>query len=77
VLSTQVIGSTIRPASYCDAYGFKPTVGAINRGGSYDYLIQSCTGTIAVTLAEAWQVAYEIAIRAGGDPGCVHNFSVF
>jgi Asp-tRNA(Asn)/Glu-tRNA(Gln) amidotransferase A subunit family amidase len=70
-LGTQVIGSTIRPASYCGAYGFKPTVGAINRGGSYDYLSQSCTGTIAATLAEAWQVAYEIATRAGGDPGCV------
>ncbi len=66
-----MIGSTIRPASYCGAYGFKPTVGAINRGGSYDYLSQSCTGTIAATLAEAWQVAYEIAIRAGGDPGCM------
>jgi Asp-tRNA(Asn)/Glu-tRNA(Gln) amidotransferase A subunit family amidase len=70
-LGTQVIGSTIRPASYCGAYGFKPTVGAINRGGSYDYLSQSSTSTIAATLAEAWQVAYEIAMRAGGDPGCV------
>jgi Asp-tRNA(Asn)/Glu-tRNA(Gln) amidotransferase A subunit family amidase len=68
-LGTQVIGSTIRPASYCGCYGFKPTVGAINRGGSYDYLSQSSTGTIAATLAEAWQVAYEIAVRAGGDPG--------
>jgi Asp-tRNA(Asn)/Glu-tRNA(Gln) amidotransferase A subunit family amidase len=68
-LGTQVIGSTIRPASYCGCYGFRPTVGAINRGGSYDYLSQSSTGTIAATLAEAWQVAYEIAIRVGGDPG--------
>src|SRR5215469_2236096 len=68
-LGTQVIGSTIRPASYCGCYGFKPTVGAINRGGSYDCLSQSSTGTIAASLAEAWQVAYEIAIRAGGDPG--------
>jgi Asp-tRNA(Asn)/Glu-tRNA(Gln) amidotransferase A subunit family amidase len=68
-LGTQVIGSTIRPASYCGCYGFRPTVGAINRGGSYDGLSQSSTGTIAATLAEAWQVAYEIAIRAGGDPG--------
>jgi Asp-tRNA(Asn)/Glu-tRNA(Gln) amidotransferase A subunit family amidase len=68
-LGTQVIGSTIRPASYCGCYGFRPTVGAINRGGSYDYLSQSSTGTIAATLAEAWQVAYEIASRAGGDPG--------
>jgi Asp-tRNA(Asn)/Glu-tRNA(Gln) amidotransferase A subunit family amidase len=68
-LGTQVIGSTIRPASYCGCYGFKPSVGAINRGGSYDYLSQSSTGTIAATLAEAWAVAFEIAIRAGGDPG--------
>jgi Asp-tRNA(Asn)/Glu-tRNA(Gln) amidotransferase A subunit family amidase len=70
-LGTQVIGSTIRPASYCGCYGFKPTVGAINRGGSYDYMSQSSTGTIAASLAEAWQVSYEIAIRAGGDPGFV------
>ena len=68
-LGTQVIGSTIRPASYCGCYGFKPSVGAINRGGSYDGLSQSSTGTIAASLAEAWQIAYEIAIRAGGDPG--------
>ena len=68
-LGTQVIGSTIRPASYCGCYGFKPSVGAINRGGSYDYLSQSSTGTIAATLAEAWQVAYEMAARVGGDPG--------
>jgi Asp-tRNA(Asn)/Glu-tRNA(Gln) amidotransferase A subunit family amidase len=68
-LGTQVIGSTIRPSSYCGCYGFKPTVGALNRGGSYDGLSQSCTGTIAATLEECWQVAYEIAQRAGGDPG--------
>ena len=37
-LGTQVIGSTIRPASYCGCVGFKPTVGALNRGGSHDNL---------------------------------------
>ena len=68
-LGTQVIGSTIRPASYCGCYGFKPTVGGINRGGSYDGLSQSSTGTIAASLAEAWQVAYEMVVRVGGDPG--------
>jgi Asp-tRNA(Asn)/Glu-tRNA(Gln) amidotransferase A subunit family amidase len=68
-LGTQVIGSIIRPSSYCGCYGFRPTVGAINRGGSYDYLSQSTTGPLAATLADAWQAAYEIAIRAGGDPG--------
>lgn len=68
-LGTQVIGSTIRPASYCGCVGFKVTVGALNRGGSYDGLSQSATGVLAATLEDAWQVAYEIAMRAGGDPG--------
>jgi Asp-tRNA(Asn)/Glu-tRNA(Gln) amidotransferase A subunit family amidase len=68
-LGTQVIGSTIRPASYCGCIGFKVTVGALNRGGSYDGLSQSATGVLASTLEDAWQVAYEIAVRAGGDPG--------
>jgi Asp-tRNA(Asn)/Glu-tRNA(Gln) amidotransferase A subunit family amidase len=68
-LGTQVIGSTLRPASFCGCYGFKPTVGALNRGGSYDGLSQSATGMIAASLPEAWQVAYEIVKRAGGDPG--------
>jgi Asp-tRNA(Asn)/Glu-tRNA(Gln) amidotransferase A subunit family amidase len=30
-LGTQVIGSTIRPASYCGCTGFKASVGALNR----------------------------------------------
>jgi Asp-tRNA(Asn)/Glu-tRNA(Gln) amidotransferase A subunit family amidase len=68
-LGTQVIGSTIRPASYCGCIGFKVTVGALNRGGSHDGLSQSATGVLAATLEDAWQVAYEIAMRAGGDPG--------
>jgi Asp-tRNA(Asn)/Glu-tRNA(Gln) amidotransferase A subunit family amidase len=68
-LGTQVLGSTLRPASFCGCYGFKPTVGALNRGGSYDGLSQSVTGMIAASLPEAWQVAYEIVKRTGGDPG--------
>src|SRR5258708_39952036 len=68
-LGTQVLGSTIRPASYCGCIGFKVSLGALNRGGSHDGLSQSATGVLAATLEDAWQVAYEIAIRAGGDPG--------
>jgi Asp-tRNA(Asn)/Glu-tRNA(Gln) amidotransferase A subunit family amidase len=68
-LGTQVIGSTIRPASYCGCIGFKVSLGALNRGGSYDGLSQSCTGVLATTLEDTWQVAYEIAVRVGGDPG--------
>ena len=70
-LGTQVVGSIVRPASYCGCVGFKPSVGAINRGGSHDYLSQSCTGVLAATLDDAWRVASEIAVRAGGDPGCL------
>jgi Asp-tRNA(Asn)/Glu-tRNA(Gln) amidotransferase A subunit family amidase len=68
-IGTQVLGSILRPSSFCGCFGFKPTVGAINRGGSYDGLSQSTHGPIAVSLPEAWRVAWEIAQRAGGDPG--------
>lgn len=68
-LGTQVMGSIVRPASYCGCVGFKPSVGSINRGGSHDNLSQSCMGVLAATLEDAWQVASEIAVRAGGDPG--------
>ena len=68
-LGTQVIGSILRPASFCGCFGFKPTIGAVNRGGSYDGLSQSAHGTLAASLDEAWQVAYEIVKRCGGDPG--------
>jgi Asp-tRNA(Asn)/Glu-tRNA(Gln) amidotransferase A subunit family amidase len=68
-LGTQVVGSILRPSSFCGVVGFKPTVGAINRGGSHDYLSQSCTGPIAASLEDAWVVAREIARRVGGDPG--------
>jgi Asp-tRNA(Asn)/Glu-tRNA(Gln) amidotransferase A subunit family amidase len=68
-LGTQVIGSIIRPASYCGCYGYKPSVGSINRGGSFDYLSQSCAGVLAATLDELWIVAREISARVGGDPG--------
>jgi Asp-tRNA(Asn)/Glu-tRNA(Gln) amidotransferase A subunit family amidase len=68
-LGTQVVGSIIRPASFCGCVGYKPSVGALNRGGSYDYFSQSCTGLLAASLEDAWLVAAAIAARAGGDPG--------
>jgi len=68
-IGTQVFGSIVRPSSFCGCFGFKPTVGAINRGGSHDALSQSTHGPIAASLPEAWAVAYEISRRAGGDPG--------
>ncbi|MBX9774831.1 MAG: amidase [Xanthobacteraceae bacterium] len=68
-LGTQVIASTIRPASYCGCYGYKPSVNALNREGCHDYQSQSCTGVIAATLEDTWQVAFEIVTRVGGDAG--------
>src|SRR3954469_15153691 len=68
-LGTQVVGSILRPASFCSCVGFKPSVGRINRGGSYDYFSQSCTGVLAASLEDAWLVVVSIAARVGGDPG--------
>jgi Asp-tRNA(Asn)/Glu-tRNA(Gln) amidotransferase A subunit family amidase len=59
----------VRPASYCGCVGFKPTVNALNRQGSHDYQSQSCTGILAASLEDTWQVAYEIVARVGGDAG--------
>ena len=60
-LGTQVVGSIIRPASYCGCYGFKPSLGAINRGGSHDGLSQSCHGALAASLHDAWNLCWAIA----------------
>jgi Asp-tRNA(Asn)/Glu-tRNA(Gln) amidotransferase A subunit family amidase len=68
-LGTQVVGSIVRPSSYCGVYGFKPSLGAINRGGSLDILSQSVQGVLAASLEDAWGVAYAAASRCGGDPG--------
>ncbi len=68
-LGTQVVGSIIRPASFCGCVGFKPSLGAINRGGSHDVFSQSCDGVLAASLEDAWNFCWAIAQRAGGDPG--------
>jgi Asp-tRNA(Asn)/Glu-tRNA(Gln) amidotransferase A subunit family amidase len=68
-LGTQVIGSILRPASYCGAVGYKPTVGGINRGGSVDFHSQSVHGVIAASLEDAWTAVRAITARCGGDPG--------
>jgi len=68
-LGSQVIGSIIRPSGYCGCYGFKPSVGGINRGGSFDDFSQSCSGVLGASLADTWTVARAMSLRAGGDPG--------
>lgn len=68
-LGTQVVGSIIRPSAYCGVFGYKPSLGGVNRGGSHDYMSQSCQGVLAATLEDVWQIAIEIVQRAGGDAG--------
>ncbi|WP_232478882.1 amidase [Roseomonas rosulenta] len=67
-LGTQVGGSVIRPASYCGNVALKPTQGGINRG-ERQATSMSTTGIHAGSIEDMWQVAIEIARRAGGDPG--------
>ncbi len=64
-----MIGSTVRPASFCGCVGFKPSVNALNREGSHDFQSQSCTGVLGASLADVWQIAHEIVARVGGDAG--------
>jgi Asp-tRNA(Asn)/Glu-tRNA(Gln) amidotransferase A subunit family amidase len=68
-IGTQVGGSIIRPAGYCGNVALKPTQGAINRGERLATSM-STHGVHAGSIEDMWQVAIEIAGRAGGDRGC-------
>jgi Asp-tRNA(Asn)/Glu-tRNA(Gln) amidotransferase A subunit family amidase len=69
-LGTQVIGSILRPASFCGVFGYKPTVGAINRGGSHErHLSHSCIGALGASLEDLWMTTVEVVRRVGGDAG--------
>ena len=68
-IGTQVGGSIIRPAGYCGNVALKPTQGAINRG-ERQATSMSTHGVHAGCIEDMWQVAIEIAERAGGDRGC-------
>ncbi|MBI4191490.1 MAG: amidase [Betaproteobacteria bacterium] len=68
-LGTQTQGSTLRPASYCGALGFKPTVGALHTAGIHP-LSTTCDhlGVIGATLEDIWRVASQISLGVGS-PG--------
>jgi Asp-tRNA(Asn)/Glu-tRNA(Gln) amidotransferase A subunit family amidase len=68
-IGTQVGGSIIRPAAYCGNFALKPTQGGINRGERLATSM-STHGVHAGCIEDMWQVAIEIASRAGGDRGC-------
>ncbi len=68
-LGTQTQASTLRPASYCGAVGFKPSLGQLHMGGVHplsataDHL-----GIIGATLGDVWRVASQISLGIGS-PG--------
>ena len=68
-LGTQTQGSTLRPAGFCGAFGFKPTHGALTMQGVHPIsLTHDHLGVIAGSLEDLWSVASWIAI-ASGSPG--------
>ena len=68
-LGTQTQGSTLRPASYCGAVGFKPTIGALNTAGIHPLSATSDhLGIIGATLEDTWRVASQISLGIGS-PG--------
>ena len=67
-IGTQVGGSIIRPAAYCGNFALKPTQGGINRG-ERQATSMSSHGVHAGSIEDMWQIAIEIAARAGGDRG--------
>jgi Asp-tRNA(Asn)/Glu-tRNA(Gln) amidotransferase A subunit family amidase len=69
-IGTQVGGSIIRPAGYCGNFALKPTQGGINRG-ERQATSMSTHGVHAACIEDMWQVAIEIASRAGGDRGAI------
>ena len=70
-LGTQTQGSTLRPAGFCGAFGFKPTHGALTMQGVHPISItHDHLGVIAGSLEDLWSVASHIA-TASGSPGSV------
>ncbi len=68
-LGTQTQGSTLRPASYCGAVGFKPTLGALNMAGVHPLsATNDHLGVIGATLEDVWRVASQISLGVGS-PG--------
>ena len=72
-LGTQTQGSTLRPAGFCGAFGFKPTHGALTMQGVHPIsLTHDHLGVIAGSLEDLWSVASRIAMACGspGAPDC-------
>lgn len=68
-LGTQTQGSTLRPASFCGAVGFKPTIHAFNTAGIHP-LSSTCDhlGVIGSTIEDVWMIASQLSLGIGS-PG--------
>ena len=68
-LGTQTQASTLRPASYCGAVGYKSSVGQFHLGGVHP-LSATCDhlGVIGATLGDVWRVASQLSLGIGS-PG--------
>jgi Asp-tRNA(Asn)/Glu-tRNA(Gln) amidotransferase A subunit family amidase len=68
-LGTQTQGSTLRPASYCGAVGYKGSLGVLPLGGVHPLSVtHDHLGVIGGTLDDVWRVASRISL-AIGSPG--------
>jgi Asp-tRNA(Asn)/Glu-tRNA(Gln) amidotransferase A subunit family amidase len=67
-IGTQVGGSIIRPAGFCGNVALKPSQGGLNRG-ERQATSMSTHGVHAGSIEDMWNVAIQVAMRAGGDRG--------
>jgi len=68
-LGSQTQGSTLRPASYCGAVGFKGTLGVLPMGGVHPLSVtHDHLGVIGATLDDVWRIASQISLCIGS-PG--------
>ena len=69
-LGTQTRGSLIRPASFCGAVGFKPTLNTIHKGGVHPLSSTlDHVGTIAASVADAWAASQLMSTIPGDTSG--------
>ena len=77
-LGTQTAGSIIRPASFCGAYGFKPSFGALDRTGvlkTNDTL--DTLGILGSGLSGIRKIFYNIIQKGGDYPFSSNYFNFF
>ncbi|PPR77841.1 MAG: putative amidase AmiD [Alphaproteobacteria bacterium MarineAlpha2_Bin1] len=69
-LGTQTRGSLIRPASFCGAVGFKPTLNSIHMGGIHPLSATlDHVGVIGATVPDTWSALYFMSQVRGGFSG--------